>query len=128
MSVVTGLVCLSCFWIAAIIDLRGELPSFPNYTIPLVFSLQKAALDKSFIEMKSSFGQKLASSPRHPDLFSTACVSKADLPCSLIFHCCSSGSEGSTKQLHRGKFLLVSISEVLPLPFAPSLFPLGGSR
>lgn len=38
MSAVTGLACLSCFWIAVISDLRGELPSFPKDSIPLVFS------------------------------------------------------------------------------------------
>lgn len=46
MSVVTRLAYLSCFCIAVIADLRGELPSFPKDSILLVFS-KKATLAKS---------------------------------------------------------------------------------
>lgn len=55
----TRLVCLSCLWIAAITDLRGELPSFPKDSIPLVFSLKKAVWAKSLSPL---IRQKLVSS------------------------------------------------------------------
>lgn len=81
MSVVTRLACLSCFWTAVITDLRGELPSFPKHSVPLVFSKKR-----NFGQiLKSLFSQKLISSHRHPDLFGGGYVCLKYRPV-LIFH------------------------------------------
>jgi len=64
MSVVTRLACVTCFWIAAITDLRGELPSLPKDSIPLVFSKKHCWPNPEvLIQAKTCIFS-------HPDLFS----------------------------------------------------------